>query len=53
MTNYNFRTAAAWLTRNDWRQSPVYWAEQAQIRYSLSDQETALLLLNMRIQLGN
>ena len=51
--NYTFRTAAAWLTRNDWRQSPAYWAEQARIRYQLTDQETGLLLYNMKLQLGN
>ena len=45
--------AALWLARNNWKDSPSHWAEQAQIRYGLSDTETALLLLNMRIQLGH
>ena len=53
-TNPSLRSAASWLAgqADTWKDSPGYWAGQAQIRYQLSDQETALLLLNMRIQLG-
>ena len=51
--NYNLRNAAAWINRNNWQASPARWAEHAQIRYSLTDQETALLLYNMRLQLGH
>lgn len=54
-TTSRLRSAASWLAGQPgtWEEAPGYWAGQAQVRYQLSDQETALLLLNMRIQLGH
>jgi hypothetical protein len=46
------RNAARWLAHQDWKQSPAYWVSQAQIRYSLTDQEASYILYSMRLQLG-
>lgn len=40
------RTAAAWMVRNGYQTAPSFWVAQATIRYSLSEQQQAILLHN-------
>mgnify|MGYP003336368757 FL=1 len=49
----NYRNAARWLACQDWKGAPAHWVAQAQVKYSLSDQQASFLLMNMRIQLGH
>ena len=48
----NYRNAARWLTRQDWKGAPAHWVAQAQIRYQLTGHQSAALLYSMKLMAG-
>jgi hypothetical protein len=40
------RPAATWLQQQPYKADPAYWVAQAATRYSLNEQQTAILLHN-------
>jgi hypothetical protein len=44
--NTALRTAANWLRQQPYKAAPAYWVAQAATRYSLTEQQQAILLHN-------